>query len=87
MSDPVATLGDGASHPGKITSSCSRHYANNGRLIARQGDTFTCEWHGENPILGNVSPKVQVEGQMAARHGSICACGAVIVASAISPEV
>lgn len=87
MPTPVATLGDGATHPGSITTSCERHYADNGRLIARKGDIFSCLWHGPNPIVGNVSPKVYVEGPQAARDGSVCACGAVIIASATSPEV
>jgi uncharacterized Zn-binding protein involved in type VI secretion len=87
MPTPVATLGDPASHPGSIISSCSRHYANNGALIARQGDTFNCLIHGPNPIVGNVSPKVMVEGAMAARDGSVAACGAVIAARATSPEL
>lgn len=87
MASLVATLGDGASHPGTIVTSCSRHFANNGRLIARRTDIFDCLIHGPNPIVGNVSPKVEVEGQMAARHGSVCECGAVIIASATSPEL
>lgn len=87
MGTPVATLGDGADHPGEIVSSCERHYANNGRLIAREGDMFLCEIHGLNPIVQNVSVKVEVEGAMAARHGSICLCGAIIIANASSPEV
>ncbi|MCW4114743.1 PAAR domain-containing protein [Aurantimonas sp. MSK8Z-1] len=87
MPTPAATLGDTASHPGAIISSCSRHYADNGRLIARLGDFFDCLIHGPNPIVGNASPRVEIEGAMAARSGSVCACGAVIIASAASPEV
>lgn len=87
MASPVATLGDSASHPGNIITSCTRHYANNGQLIARQGDIFDCVFHGPNPIVGNVSPKVMVEGAMAARHGSVCECGAIIIASSTSPEL
>lgn len=87
MPTPAATLGDTADHGGQIISASARHYANNGRLIARDGDIFDCVLHGPNQIIGNLSPKVMVEGRFAARHGSICACGAVIVASATSPEV
>lgn len=86
MSKPVATLGDGASHPGKIITSCSRHYANNGELIARQGDIFGCLLHGPNPIVASVSAKLEIEGKMVALHGSVTECGAVIIASATSPE-
>lgn len=87
MAAPAATLGDGATHPGEIITASSRHFANNGRMIARRHDLFDCLIHGPNPILGNVSPKVEIEGAMAARHGSICECGAVIIASATRPEV
>lgn len=87
MATPVATLGDGASHPGTIITSCARHYANNGALIARLGDIFDCTIHGPNPIVSNVSPVVKVEHEWAARDGSVCACGAVISASATSPRL
>ena len=87
MTRPVATLGDPATHPGKIVTSCARHYADNGDLIAREGDMFDCAIHGLNPIVGNVSPKLNVEGAFAARDGSVCACGAEIRARASTPEV
>lgn len=87
MASPVATLGDSASHPGKIITSCSRHYADNGQLIARKGDIYFCALHGPNKIILNVSPKVEVEGAMAARDGSVCECGARIIANASKPEL
>lgn len=87
MAERVATLGDSASHPGRIVTSCERHYANNGKLIAREGDMFLCIEHGLQPIVSNVSEKVEIEGAMAAHDGSVCACGAVIIANATSPEV
>lgn len=87
MASPAATLGDGATHPGQIITSCSRHYANNGKLIARQGDIFDCQIHGPNPIVGNVSSKVTFEGPFSARHGSVTECGAIIIATSTRPEV
>lgn len=87
MSERVATLGDRATHPGFISTACERHYADNGQLIARGNDIFNCLIHGPNPIVGNLSPKVEIEGRMAARHGSTATCGASIIASATSPEV
>lgn len=86
MSAPVVTRGDAGSHGGAITSACSRHYANNGRLIARLGDTYACPIHGPNPISGGASPVLEVEGAMAALNGSTAACGAAMIASATSPE-
>lgn len=86
MSRPVATLGDGATHPGVIVTSCARHHANNGSLIARRGDIFACVVHGPNPIVGGVSTVLKVEGAMAALDGSTAACGAAIIARATSPE-
>lgn len=87
MAKPTATLGDTASHPGQIVTACEKHYADNGRLIARKGDIFNCMEHGPNPIIRNVSTKVMVEGEFAARDGSVTQCGAVIIASATSPEL
>jgi uncharacterized Zn-binding protein involved in type VI secretion len=86
VSRPVVTLGDGATHPGKIASSCDRHYANNGKLIARKGDIFDCLDHGPNAITGGVSDVLEIEGAMAALDGSTSQCGAAMIASATSPE-
>ncbi|WP_158873997.1 PAAR domain-containing protein [Antarcticirhabdus aurantiaca] len=86
MAKPVATLGDPGSHPGRIVTACARHRADNGQLIAREGDTFACLIHGPQPIRSAVSAKLMVEGAMAALDGSVAACGAVIRAGASSPE-
>ncbi|MGQ3671786.1 PAAR domain-containing protein [Xanthobacter sp. TB0136] len=88
MSKPVATLGDTSNHGGTIISACDRHYANNGRRIARLGDLHSCPipGHGVTPIVAQVSAVLEIEGKMVALHGSVCGCGAVIIASATSPE-
>lgn len=86
MSRPVATLGDTSDHGGTIITACDRHYANNGQRIARLGDLHSCPIHGVSPIVAEVSKILEIEGKMVALHGSVCGCGAVIIASATSPE-
>lgn len=84
----VARLNDVSNHGGVIITSCSKTNAD-GKLIARQGDLHACpiEGHGVTPIVSNVSEKTNVEGAKAAKIGSVCGCGAVIISGAPKTEV
>jgi len=81
MASLIARLGDTSTHGGSIITSASKTYAE-GPLAARKTDILACPIHGPNPIVSNVADAVPIEGQPAAKHGSVCACGAVIISGA-----
>ena len=77
---PIATIGSVTSHGGVVITGSLTNLANfvpTARLL----DLVTCPIHGINPIIGNVSLKLFVDGNLSAKVGSISACGSVIVSS------
>lgn len=76
----IARLGDGSSHGGVIISSASVTKTE-GVLTARVGDLHSCPipGHGITPIV-NGSGNFKCESAITAVSGSICGCGAVIIA-------
>lgn len=79
MNKAWARLGDAGTHGGAITTSALKTRAE-GRLVARQGDTYNCPTHGPNLIVGG-SSVYRVEGHPLARHGDHTACGATLIAT------
>jgi uncharacterized Zn-binding protein involved in type VI secretion len=77
----IARLGDPGTHPGHISTAAIRTWAEN-KKIARIGDTFACEIHGDNPITTGCI-RTWAENKKIAFHGSNTACGARIIATAI----
>ena len=81
MTSPIARLGDGSSHGGRIVSAAVITTID-GVRVARVGDTHTCPiiGHGTTPIMSG-SQVLSVEGARAALAGSVCGCGAIVQAS------
>lgn len=78
---PFIRLGDATDHGGVVITASSPNLIL-GKPIARVGDSVTCPipGHGTNVIVTG-DPKTIVAGQVAARHGDLCACGALLLAS------
>lgn len=76
----IARLGDSSSHGGTIIT-CAAVTKTEGILTARVGDLHSCPipGHGITPIT-NGSGNFKTEGMITAVSGSICGCGAVIIA-------
>lgn len=74
----IAHLGDGLSHGGSVTEG-SPTVSADGLPVARVGDTVMCSQHGAQPIITGEG-SVLVDGRAVAHHGSMCACGALIIA-------
>lgn len=78
MTLPMAALGDGTSHGGKIIK-VSGTVLIDGRLAARIGDWVSCPMHGDNQIVeGSGFPD---NGINIVTHGCKCQCGCTIIAT------
>jgi uncharacterized Zn-binding protein involved in type VI secretion len=82
MSRPFIVLGDKTSHGGVVISA-SESTGSNGKGIARIGDKVTCpkKGHGGVTVIVTGDPTMMIDGQPAARHGDLTACGASLIAS------
>jgi len=79
----VARLGDQSDHGGVIISVTTQYTNAEGKLVARVTDLHSCPipGHGITPILTG-SGNFFTEGHITAVDGSVCGCGAKIIASA-----
>jgi uncharacterized Zn-binding protein involved in type VI secretion len=82
MTRPFILLGDKTSHGGVVitasqTSDCG------GKGIARIGDKVTCPQRGHGSVTTIVTgdSTAIIDGQPAARHGDLTACGATLIAT------
>lgn len=82
MSRPLILLGDTTSHGGTVISASGSADCN-GRGIARLGDKVSCprKGHGRVTVIASGDPSALIDGQPAARHGDLTACGATLIAS------
>ncbi len=82
MGRPFIVLGDSTSHGGQVVGA-SGTTDTNGRRIARVGDQVTCprKGHGGTTVIVSGDPTMIIDGQPAARHGDMTACGATLIAS------
>ena len=83
----VARLGDSSDHGGTIISVTTMVTTAEGKLVARVTDLHSCPipLHGITPILTG-SGNYLTEGKITAVDGSVCGCGATIIASATQTE-
>ncbi|MBX3680883.1 PAAR domain-containing protein [Cognatazoarcus halotolerans] len=82
MSRPFILIGDRTSHGGTVISASPTSDCN-GRGIARVGDKVSCpkKGHGRVTVIASGDPSALIDGQPAARHGDLTACGAMLIAS------
>ena len=78
---PLIVIGDRTSHGGVVIGS-STTTDSHGRGLARVGDQVACpkRGHGTSTIVSG-DPTMLVDGAPVARHGDLCSCGAVLIAS------
>lgn len=78
---PVIVIGDQTSHGGTVVGAAPTTDTH-GKRIARVGDQVTCPKKGHGPtVIVTGDPTMIVDGAPVARHGDLCACGAVLIAS------
>jgi uncharacterized Zn-binding protein involved in type VI secretion len=88
----AARLGDSIGHgsvpTGSITQVTTQITTIEGIKAARVSDKIFCALpsHGNGTIVSG-SAKVKVEGKALAFDGSICSCGAVVIATAVKTLV
>ncbi len=75
----IAHLGDVLSHGGSVATASPDVYAQ-GRQVARVTDRAFCAQHGVVTIVTGAAT-VMVNGLAAAHHGSLCSCGALVIAA------
>jgi len=78
---PFIVIGDQTSHGGVVVGS-TQTTDTHGKRLARLGDQVTCpkKGHGTTVIVTG-DPTMIVDGAPVARHGDLCACGAVLISS------
>lgn len=78
---PFIVMGDRTSHGGVVIGA-TQTTETHGKRLARVGDQVTCpkKGHGTTVIVTG-DPTMIVDGAPVARHGDLCACGAVLIAS------
>lgn len=78
---PFIVIGDRTSHGGTVVGAAPTTDTHDKR-IARVGDQVTCPKKGHGPtVIVTGDPTMIVDGAPVARHGDLCACGAVLIAS------
>lgn len=84
MSRPFIVVGDKTSHGGVVIEGASATDTS-GQRIARVGDKVTCpkKGHGKTTVIASGDPTCIIDGQPAARHGDMTACGATLIASQV----
>lgn len=82
MTRPLIVVGDSTSHGGKVIEGAPTTDTE-GKSIARIGDKVTCprRGHGSTTVISTGDPTVIIDGQPAARHGDVTACGATLISS------
>ncbi len=82
MTKPLIVIGDATSHGGTVVGGSSSSDSQ-GKQIARVGDKVTCprKGHGGTTVIATGDPTVIIDGNPAARHGDLTACGATLIAS------
>jgi uncharacterized Zn-binding protein involved in type VI secretion len=82
MSRPFIVIGDQTNHGGVVVEA-SGVTDTNGKRIARVGDKVTCpkKGHGGTTVIATGDPTMIIDGQPAARHGDLTACGAMLVST------
>ena len=78
MTKKTARKGDPTDHGGEIKTGSSTRKVN-GKEVARKDDIVSCPIHGDNPIVGDVSSTISVDGKALAWVGSVTACGSKII--------
>jgi uncharacterized Zn-binding protein involved in type VI secretion len=73
--------GDVGSHGGTVIATTAKAEAE-GKKIVRNGDTYQCTTHGNNPIVTPGTTKSEAEGKLIAVNGAVANCGATIASSA-----
>ncbi len=81
----LVRVGDTGQHGflGTVTTGSATR-TSNGRPVARIGDIYTCNKHGDRPIVpgpGMPAPTAFDEGKQVARIGDMATCGAIITTS------
>lgn len=84
---PFIVMGDQTSHGGVVIGS-TQTTDTHGKRLARVGDQVTCpkKGHGTTVIVTG-DPTMIVDGAPVARHGDLCACGAVLISSQVVSRV
>lgn len=75
----IAREGDSISHGGSIIEGSPDVYAE-ARAVARVGDQVLCSLHGLVAITSGAAT-VYANGRLVAVDGSLCSCGAQVIAS------
>lgn len=80
---PFIVIGDKTSHGGVVIGS-TQTTDTHGMRLARVGDQVTCpkKGHGTTVIVTG-DPTMIVDGAPVARHGDLCACGAMLISSQV----
>ena len=81
MSILIVLDGDSGSHGGTVIATTVKAEAE-GKKIVRNGDTYQCPTHGDNPITTPGTTKSEAEGQLIAVNGAQAQCGGIITSSA-----
>lgn len=84
---PFIVMGDRTSHGGVVIGA-TQTTETHGKRLARVGDLVTCpkKGHGTTVIVTG-DPTMIVDGAPVARHGDLCACGAVLISSQVVSSV
>ena len=88
----AARIGDPTNHPGVLAGAGMPTVRIEQRPAARVGDQHVCAFpppagpHPANAVTKG-SATVRIGGMPAARQGDLCACGAQIVAGAITVKI
>jgi uncharacterized Zn-binding protein involved in type VI secretion len=82
MSILIVLDGDSGPHGGTVIATPVKAEAE-GKKIVRNGDTYQCPTHGDNPIVTPGTTKSWAEGKLIAVNGAQANCGATMTASAV----
>ncbi len=84
MSRPFIVIGDKTSHGGVVIEGAPTTDTG-GRQLARVGDKVTCpkKGHGKVTVITSGDQTCIIDGQPAARHGDVTACGATLISSQV----
>ena len=84
---PFIVIGDKTSHGG-VGIGATETQETHGKRLAGVGDQVTCpkKGHGTTVIVTG-DPTMIVDGAPVARHGDLCACGAVLISSQVVSRV
>ncbi|KQP12616.1 PAAR domain-containing protein [Pseudorhodoferax sp. Leaf267] len=82
MTRPFIVIGDKTSHGGVVIAGAPATDTGS-RAIARVGDKVTCpkKGHGKITVIASGDATCIIDGQAAARHGDVTACGATLISS------